>query len=147
MNRRLATHAATLLLAVTAGALGAWGATQIFNGSPVPGPTLHEIVHDELQLSDRQEQQIEQAEVSFARQRVQLEAEVRAANNELAVAIRGGGGDTPEVRAAVAHFHDAMGDLQAATLAHIFEMRSVLTPSQASVFDQRVAEALADEGA
>lgn len=108
-------------------------------------PTLHEIVHEGLDLSEGQERQVEQAEVTFARQRAELEAEVRAANNELAVAIRRGGGDTPEVRSAVDHFHDAMGALQAATLAHIFEMRSVLTPAQATVFDQRVAEALADE--
>lgn len=145
MNRRLATHAATIVIAATAGALGAWGATRMFGAQSASEPTLHEIVHEELDLTEGQERQVEQAEVAFSGQRAELEAEVRAANNELAVAIRRGGGDTPAVRAAVDHFHDAMGDLQAATLAHIFEMRSVLTPAQAAVFDQRVGEALADE--
>ena len=74
--------------------------------------------------------------------RTALEAEVRAANRELAAAIAVNRGDTPEVQAAVDHFHTAMGDLQKATLAHIFEMRSVLTPAQAEVFDAAVADAL-----
>ena len=40
------------------------------------------------------------------------------------------------------HFHVAMGDLQKATIAHVFEMRSVLTPAQAEVFDVAVVDAL-----
>ena len=40
-----------------------------------------------------------------------------------------------------------MGALQKETIAHVFEMRSVLTPAQAEVFDDRIVEALApDEG-
>ena len=35
-----------------------------------------------------------------------------------------------------------MGDLQKATITHVFEMRSVLTPAQAEVFDAPVVEAL-----
>ena len=54
-------------------------------------------------------------------------------------------GDSPEVRAAVDHFHDAMGALQKATIAHVFEMRAVLTPEQARVFDKEIAGALTQE--
>ena len=74
-----------------------------------------------------------------------LEAEVRAANRELAAAIASSGGDTPEVQAAVDHFHVAMGDLQKATIAHVFEMRAVLNPEQARVFDAAVVSALSGE--
>ena len=49
------------------------------------------------------------------------------------------------VQAAVDHFHAAMGDLQKATITHVFEMRSVLSPAQAEVFDAAVVEALHDD--
>lgn len=38
--------------------------------------------------------------------------------------------------------HRAMGDYQKETIAHIFRMRSVLTPKQADTFDRAVAAAL-----
>jgi hypothetical protein len=50
---------------------------------------------------------------------------------ELARAIEQSDGDGPPVQAAVDHFHVAMGALQKETIAHVFEMRSVLTPAQA----------------
>jgi hypothetical protein len=45
----------------------------------------------------------------------------------------------------VDHFHAAMGDLQKATITHVFEMRSVLTPAQAEVFDAAVVDGLRDD--
>ena len=78
-------------------------------------PGLHEIVHRKLDLTADQD------------------------------AIAASQGDSPEVRAAVDHFHDAMGALQKATIAHVFEMRAVLTPEQARVFDKEIAGALTQE--
>mgnify|MGYP003677692789 CR=1 FL=1 len=57
-------------------------------------------------------------------------------------AIEASDGDSPAVRAAVDHFHTAMGELQKATIAHVFEMRSTLTPAQARIFDSRIVDAL-----
>ena len=105
-------------------------------------PSLHSIVHDQLDLTADQETRLEVIEARFASQRVALEADVRAANRELADAIAASEGDSPQVQAAVDHFHVAMGDLQKATIAHVFEMRSVLTPQQAQVFDRQVVGAL-----
>ncbi len=105
-------------------------------------PNLHSIVHKKLDLSPDQDHRLDVIEARFAVQRPALEAEVRAANRELAAAIAASNGDTPQVQAAVDHFHVAMGDLQKATIAHVFEMRSVLTPAQAEVFDKAVVDAL-----
>lgn len=105
-------------------------------------PSLHDIVHKQLELSLEQDRRLDAIEARFAARRPALEAEVRAANRELGVAIAANRGDTPEVQAAVDHFHGAMGDLQKATIVHVFEMRSVLTPEQATVFDAAVADAL-----
>ena len=43
---------------------------------------------------------------------------------------------------AVDRSHMAMGELQKATLSHVFAMRAVLRPDQAEIFDKAVAEAL-----
>ncbi|MDI1327740.1 MAG: periplasmic heavy metal sensor [Brevundimonas sp.] len=105
-------------------------------------PSLHSVVHDRLDLSAEQDRRLDAIEARFATRRPALEAEVRAANRELAAAIAASDGDTSQVQAAVDHFHAAMGDLQKATITHVFEMRSVLTPAQAAVFDEAVVDAL-----
>ena len=71
----------------------------------------------------------------------------QAANRELARAIAASDGDSRVVQPAVDHFHDVMGELQQATIAHIFQMRAVMTPTQAERFDRSVVEALTAEGA
>ena len=50
--------------------------------------------------------------------------------------------DPRQVTAAVDHFHSAMGELQKATIEHVFAMRAVLTPEQAARFDRTVVDAL-----
>lgn len=131
----------TAVLAALASGAATWvSATWILRDRQPP--SLHSVVHEKLDLNAEQDRRLDAIEARFAPRRTALEAEVRAANRELAAAIAVNRGDTPEVQAAVDHFHTAMGDLQKATLAHIFEMRSVLTPSQAEVFDAAVADAL-----
>ncbi|OYW40662.1 MAG: heavy metal resistance protein [Brevundimonas sp. 12-68-7] len=131
----------TAVLAALASAAGTWiGASWVMNRREPP--SLHDIVHDELELTADQHARIEVIEARFAALRPGLEAEVRAANQELARAIEQSDGDGPQVQAAVDHFHVAMGALQKETIAHVFEMRSVLTPAQATVFNDRIVEAL-----
>jgi len=60
----------------------------------------------------------------------------------LAEAIRVSNGDIRTVQPAVDHFHDAMGALQQATIAHIFEMRTVMNEAQAQRFDRSVVKTL-----
>lgn len=131
----------TAILAALASGAATWGSATWVMRERQP-PNLHSIVHKKLDLSPDQDHRLDVIEARFAVQRPALEAEVRAANRELAAAIAASNGDTPQVQAAVDHFHVAMGDLQKATIAHVFEMRSVLTPAQAEVFDKAVVDAL-----
>lgn len=131
----------TALLAALASGAATWASASWIMRER-EAPSLHSIVHDELDLNADQERRLETIEARFAGRRQALEAEVRAANQELAAAIAASDGNTPQVQAAVDHFHVAMGDLQKATVSHIFEMRSVMTPAQAQVFDERVVESL-----
>ena len=38
-----------------------------------------------------------------------------------------------------------MGELQKETVVHILQMRAILTPEQAAIFDRRVSEALTED--
>ncbi len=131
----------TVALAAAASGVGAWaGASWVLNKQAPP--SLHAIVHEDLDLSPQQLAKIEGIETRFAGQRVQMEGRVQAANRELAEAIRVSNGDSRTVQPAVDHFHDAMGALQQATIAHIFEMRTVMNEAQAQRFDRSVVKAL-----
>lgn len=131
----------TAILAAVVGAAATWGGIQ-WSTRAAPPTDLHAVIHQRLDLTPDQDRRLDAIEAGFARERERLEAELRQANRELTVAIGESRGDTPEVQAAVDHFHLAMGELQKATIAHVFEMRAVLSPDQAAVFDRAVVETL-----
>lgn len=133
----------TIVVAFLAG-LGGVALGKLFF-EPKHPPSVHELVHRQLQLTAAQEGQIETLERDFAARRRALELEMRAANAELAAAMREEHEYGPRVTAAVERFHHAMGQLQSETLQHVFAMREVLTPEQRVRFDNIVASALTDE--
>jgi len=136
--------AVTALLAALVSGAGAWlGAGWVTQQRATP--SLHDIVHHDLDLTPDQAARLKVIEDRFATTRPALEEDVRAANRELAAAIAANQGDSPQVQAAVDHFHDAMGALQKATIAHVFEMRAVLTPEQTRAFDRCISDALLQE--
>ena len=134
----------TIAVAFLAGLGGVWVGQMIF-GPAREAPSLHQAVHHDLHLSVDQEQRIDVLERDFAPRRQALELEMRAANADLAAAIREEHGYGPHVTAAVERFHHAMGDLQIQTIQHVFAMRDVMTPDQKARFDNLVASALTTE--
>jgi Spy/CpxP family protein refolding chaperone len=137
--------ALTLVLSITVAALGAWGGAQYVMHRLRPEPPLHELVHEKLHLTTEQQQRIAGLERRHAAQRAALQAEMRAANADLARAIQAQHAYTPDVQAAVDRFHHAMGALQKETILHVLAMRQVLTPEQAAQFDATVARSLTEE--
>lgn len=141
MNRK-----ASLLLALALGFFGALGGTLV--GRMIPQEraqdesALHRLMHDELALDSAQQARIAAMNASFAAQKAGLVAQQRAANAELAAALRDEHAYGPRVAAAVDRTHHAMGALQKATLEHVFAMRGVLRPDQAARFDAGVARML-----
>ena len=134
----------TLTLTVLAAIAGTWiGARYIYDQRHQP--SLHEFVHEELRLTAEQDARLEVLEQDFAVRRRAREAELRAANAELARAIQARHEYSPEVQAAVERFHDAMGELQKETILHVLAMRAVLTPELAVRFDKRIAESLTEQ--
>ena len=106
------------------------------------GSELHELLHHELTLNAQQQAKLDMLEQRFAVRRQALELEMRADNARLADAIEAEHGNGPRVTAAVDASHQAMGELQKETLAHIFAMRQILRPEQTAAFDRAVVKAL-----
>lgn len=134
----------TMVLSAVAAALGVWaGVWYVTSHRPA---SLHEMVHERLHLSPDQQRRIESLEASYGAERTALEAEMRAANAQLAQAYQGTHAYTPQVQAAIDRFHRAQDALQKDTMEHVIAMRAVLTPTQATQFDGMVVKALTAHG-
>jgi Spy/CpxP family protein refolding chaperone len=134
-----------LLVALVAfcAALAASFLARSFGPEAAPaGGELHDLMHEELVLDAAQERQIAELEARFIQRRQQLDEAMRQANARLAEAVKSEHEYGPRVSEAVDHSHMAMGELQKATLSHVFAMRAVLRPDQAAVFDERIAATL-----
>lgn len=139
---RPAQFALVMALAFAAAVAGSFvSRTFIVPPRPVESE-LHEVLHERLDLDPAQKAKIEAIEAQFAVRRQALELELRADNADLASAIEAEHGYGPQVSAAIDRSHQAMDELQKATLEHIFAMRSVLRPDQAAKFDAAIVKAL-----
>lgn len=129
-----------VLLAGLAGCLGAIAADRWLNHED--NGSLHQFVHEELVLTEDQNTRLETLEARFAVERAALESSLRAANARLAQAMDDEHEYGPEVSAAIDDVHGQMGELQKATVQHVFDMREILEPEQQRLFDRKVSEAL-----
>jgi hypothetical protein len=132
----------TALIAFVAAIAGVLIGRALIPPRPTPSAELHTLLHHHLNLDAAQQTKLDGLEAGFATRRGALEAELRADNARLAAAIEAEHGDGPQVTAAVDRSHQAMGQLQKATLSHIFAMRQILRPDQAAKFDAAVTHAL-----
>jgi Spy/CpxP family protein refolding chaperone len=134
----------TLVLATLGAGLGAWGGAN-YVLARMHAPSLHELLHEKLHLTAEQQRHIEGLERDHSVKRKALEAEMRAANADLAQAYQEGHAYTPKVQAAIDRFHRASDALQKETMLHVFAMRQVLTPDQTVQFDDTVVKSLSDQ--
>jgi Spy/CpxP family protein refolding chaperone len=134
----------TLVLSLLAAGAGVIGGAAYVRARLAPEPSLHDTLHRKLHLTADQDRRIEGLERDHAARRKALEAEMRAANADLAQAYQETHAFTPKAQAAIDRFHHAMDALQAETLQHVIAMRSVLTPDQATQFDDTVVKSLTD---
>ena len=102
----------------------------------------HAWIHTQLGMTKQQEKALEPIEQRYAEQKKHFGEMLRIANAELGKAILEDRKDSERVKAVVARIQQAQGELQNATLQHIFEMKSVLTPPQYEKLLQSTADAL-----
>lgn len=140
------TLLAVVLLTIVAAGAGVWVGMGVGDsrGHRHSG-SLDEILHHEIGLTQDQEKRIASLESKFALDRKDLEAQMRAANLELARALERERAYGEAAKSAISHFHDAMAKLQELTILHVLEMRAVLSSEQAERFDKTVRDALSAE--
>ena len=137
--RTAPANRAWLVLGLLACFLAAIGGVAVgrflFPATSPPGAELHDVLHHKLSLDSGQSARLEELEQHFAMQRHGLELALKADNARLAEAMEAEHGNGPRVTAAVDRSHADLGELQKATLAHIFAMRQLLRPVQTKLFD------------
>ncbi len=131
---------AVMVLALLAGCLGAFAVNHWAGERPVPG--LHDFVHNEITLDKSQHDRLDALESKFAVERKELELALRSANAHLAGAMNEEHTYGPKVSAAIDEVHARMGDLQKATVRHVFAMRVILNAEQQREFDQQINKSL-----
>lgn len=145
MKRALAILALILAVAVVASVAclltARWTRSQHSNHADA-----HHWIHTQLALTAEQEKQLVPIEQRYDEQRRHFSELIRVANMELAQALLADEGDSPRVKAAIAKIQEAQGQLQDATLRHVFEMKPVLTPEQYSKLLNLTANALSQAG-
>ncbi|CCA93217.1 MULTISPECIES: Spy/CpxP family protein refolding chaperone [Novosphingobium] len=133
-----------LILAVAAGSLGAF-ATNRWLAQEDTSRGMHDFVHKELRLTSAQEVRLGALERNFAIEHRKLELALRSANAGLAEAMSEEQRYGPKVAAEIDEVHARMGDLQKATVRHVFDMRALLDPAQQKAFDREVSKALTSD--
>lgn len=130
------------LLAFVAAVGGVLAGHHLLTPAQPPESALHSLLHDQLDLDAGQKARLAAIEQDFTLRKQAQESRLRASNADLAAAIQAEHGYGPRVAAAVDASHHAMGDLQKATLEHVFAMRGVLRPDQTARYDDAVVKAL-----
>lgn len=102
----------------------------------------HAWLHQQISITAEQESKLTDIEKAFAEKQNTFQKEIHIGNLELAAAMLEDKTFSKRVAAAVERIHHAQGGLQKATIEHIFNMQTVLTPQQAEKLNKLAADAL-----
>jgi nickel and cobalt resistance protein CnrR len=136
----------TAVLVIALALVGVWFGRLLQSAPHLGGAEIHALMHDELDLDAAQERALTEREREFSVRRTALEAELKRSNARLGKAISAEHEYGPRVSQAVDASHHAMGELQKATLEHVFAMRAILRPEQQARFDAVVEKNVAQTG-
>lgn len=115
---------------VAVAGLAGFGTVQLSSHGPREHTAAHDWLHRELKLTSEQERALEPVEARFGAKERELAAALLDANRSLARVMGEDKAYSPRVAAAVEAVHQRMGELQKASIEHVFEMRAVLSPEQ-----------------
>jgi Spy/CpxP family protein refolding chaperone len=136
----------TLAVAAVAGFVGAWAGAEGLHRSreqtSLLRESVHEMVHQGLELTPQQRREIDAVEARYTKRRNDLRVQISRANLELASAMSEEMAFGPQAQTAIDHLQNSVGDLQSSTVLYVLEIRDVLTPEQRVVYDRKVVEAL-----
>lgn len=102
----------------------------------------HIWLHEQIGITAEQDQKLTEIERNFAEKQTVLQEKIHVGNLELAAAMFEDKTFSERVAAAVERIHHVQGELQKATIEHIFDMQTILTPQQAEKLNKLAADAL-----
>jgi Spy/CpxP family protein refolding chaperone len=102
-------------------------------------------LHRQLGITAEQEKRMATFEEAYHSHQREVIRDMQRLNGELAVAIAEDKGESERVRRISAEIHRAHGELQDASLRHVFEMKEHLTPAQYEKLISLTANALRPE--
>ena len=102
----------------------------------------HIWLHEQISITAEQDQKLSEIEKKFSDKQRVLREKIHVGNLELAAAMLEDKTFSERVGAAVERIHHAQGELQKATIEHIFDMQTILTPQQAEKLNKLAADAL-----
>jgi hypothetical protein len=97
---------------------------------PARAESSYATLNRQLALTAPQKEVILKLEEAFETKENALRKSLDAANRSLAATIASEGEYSPKVAAAVEHVHMCMGELQKASIAHLYEINRQLDPQQ-----------------
>ena len=109
-----------------------------------PAEDSHAWIHKKLNMTAEQERRSLTSERRYEETKRHLEEVIRLANSELAERILKDKSYSPSVEKSVAEIHSAVGQLQKATLEHIFELKEVLDAEQYGRLIELTAQGLSE---
>jgi Spy/CpxP family protein refolding chaperone len=134
-----------MLVVVALVAIGACFLTfRFFVPVRVKSVPTHEWIHQQVNLTADQKIALEPIEEEFQQRKRELLAQIWSANKELAQAVKEDQVYSTRVSAAIEKIHRAQGELQEATLRHVFSMKATLTPEQYKKLLNLTAAALSE---
>lgn len=104
----------------------------------------HWRLHAQLGITEAQNEGLEAIEARFADRETALKSRLAKANAELGRVLKEDRKYSPRVEATVDEIHNAMAELQKATIEHLIEMEEVLTPEQFDHLLELTGEALSE---
>lgn len=102
----------------------------------------HIWLHEQIAITVEQDQKLSEIEKKFSGKQRVLREKIYVGNLGLAAAMLEEKTFSERVTAAVERIHHAQGELQKATIEHIFDMQPVLTPQQAEKLNKLAVDAL-----
>ncbi len=136
-----------LAIAVVSAVLGASATMLSTRGSGShTHPGLHELIHENLGLTEAEEARLAPLEDAYHRRQAELEDRIRQSNRDLAQAIANAHPRGMTATEATNATKTALAELQELTVSHVLAMRDAIDPSHHEAFDAAVASSLSGHG-
>lgn len=112
--------------------------------SSYPRDDYHEWIHNKLKMTPEQDRRSLASELRYEETKRHLDEVIRLANLELAGAILKDKCYSSSVEKPVLEIQEALGQLQKATLEHIFELRETLDAEQYERLIEMTAQGISE---